>query len=113
MDEDLARIIGENIRTRRRGRELTLSHLATHLGVSYQQVQKYEKGVNRISSSHLVVLAKLFSCSTDDLCGLSSISTSAETEKLLHYFNRVPSPIVREKLLGIVAEIAGAAGAAR
>jgi transcriptional regulator with XRE-family HTH domain len=42
---------GARIRLRRRELHLSQSALATALGVSFQQVQKYERGANRISAS--------------------------------------------------------------
>ncbi len=50
---DLDRRIGERIRLRRSELGLTQDELASALGVSYQQVQKYENGVNRISAVRL------------------------------------------------------------
>ena len=49
--------IGERIRRRRTELGLTQEQLAQRLGVSYQQVQKYERGANRISASRLYTLA--------------------------------------------------------
>ena len=49
--------IGERIRRRRTELGLTQEQLAQRLGVSYQQVQKYERGANRISASRLYALA--------------------------------------------------------
>jgi transcriptional regulator with XRE-family HTH domain len=45
--------IGERIRLRRTELGLTQDQLAAALGVSYQQVQKYENGANRISAVRL------------------------------------------------------------
>jgi transcriptional regulator with XRE-family HTH domain len=50
--------IGARIRTRRLEQHISQSELGNMLGVSFQQVQKYEKGVNRIGSARLVQLAK-------------------------------------------------------
>ncbi|KRQ99314.1 helix-turn-helix domain-containing protein [Bradyrhizobium valentinum] len=52
------KIIGERIRTRRLEKHISQSELGDMLGVSFQQVQKYEKGVNRVGSSRLMELAK-------------------------------------------------------
>jgi transcriptional regulator with XRE-family HTH domain len=49
----LDRRIGERIRLRRTELGLTQDELAAALGVSYQQVQKYENGANRISAVRL------------------------------------------------------------
>lgn len=49
----LDQLIGERIRLRRTELGLTQDQLAAALGVSYQQVQKYENGANRISAARL------------------------------------------------------------
>lgn len=49
--------IGARMRARRRQLNLSQSDLAAKLGVSFQQVQKYERGVNRVSGSTLVSAA--------------------------------------------------------
>jgi transcriptional regulator with XRE-family HTH domain len=50
-------IVGHNIRIHRMQRGMSQTDLAEQLGVSCQQVQKYEKGVNRVGSSRLYRLA--------------------------------------------------------
>lgn len=51
----LDRAIGEKLRAARKLRGVTQQQLADHLGVTHQQVQKYEDGANRISASALVL----------------------------------------------------------
>lgn len=50
--------IGARIRRRRRGLGLTQQDLAGATGVSYQQIQKYERGTNRVSASRLFLISK-------------------------------------------------------
>lgn len=57
--DTMDREIGERIRARRVAVGMTLSALSSALGISYQQVQKYEKGLNRVSSSRLHQIAEL------------------------------------------------------
>ena len=45
--------VGTRVRMRRLMLDLSQTRLADALGVTFQQVQKYEKGVNRISASRL------------------------------------------------------------
>lgn len=47
------RKIGQRVRTRRLEISMSQERLAELLGVTFQQVQKYEKGVNRIAASRL------------------------------------------------------------
>lgn len=70
MDGELCRLIGANIRERRLSIGWTQKAMGERLGVSYQQVQKYEKGANSMPAEKLVSAAVLFGCSIDELCGL-------------------------------------------
>jgi len=45
--------VGKRVRMRRLMIKMTQEKLAAQLGLTFQQVQKYEKGVNRISASRL------------------------------------------------------------
>jgi transcriptional regulator with XRE-family HTH domain len=52
------RHIGEKVRQRRLEIGMSQEKLAELLGVTFQQVQKYEKGVNRIAASRLYDMTK-------------------------------------------------------
>ena len=49
--------VGARVRTRRRATGLSQTQLAEALGITFQQVQKYERGANRVSASMLVKIA--------------------------------------------------------
>ena len=49
--------VGARIRVRRKYLSLSQSALAEALGLTFQQVQKYERGANRVSASMLVKIA--------------------------------------------------------
>ena len=51
------RVVGQSLRWRRRELKLTQDQLGEKLGLTFQQVQKYEKGVNRISAGRLFEMA--------------------------------------------------------
>ena len=55
--------VGQRIKAARKLQKLTQTDLATGIGVSYQQVQKYEKGDNRVSTSTLYEIAKFLGVS--------------------------------------------------
>jgi transcriptional regulator with XRE-family HTH domain len=50
-------LVAHNIRILRLARHMSQAELADRLGVTFQQVQKYEKGVNRVGSGRLVHIA--------------------------------------------------------
>jgi transcriptional regulator with XRE-family HTH domain len=52
--------VGQLIRLHRINRGLSQAALAARLGISFQQVQKYEKGVNRIGAGRLYDIARIF-----------------------------------------------------
>lgn len=49
--------VGRRISARRRELKLSQSELGQHLGVTFQQLQKYESGANRVSASKLHMIA--------------------------------------------------------
>ena len=54
--------VGARLRMRRLMLDMSQSEIANALGLTFQQVQKYEKGTNRISASrlqHLCVILKV------------------------------------------------------
>jgi len=64
---DLA--LGTTIRLRRRSLDMSQSELADLCGVTFQQIQKYENGSNRISFSRLVRISDALRCRVTDLVG--------------------------------------------
>ncbi|WP_413207752.1 helix-turn-helix domain-containing protein [Rhodospirillum sp. A1_3_36] len=114
--------IGQRIRTLRRVRGITQTKLGEALGVSFQQIQKYEKGVNTLGPSQLVRLSsyfdvpvsRLFDGMEIDIDG--NVVTKPETENDLHErvlevafrMNAVPDSGVRDRLLDLVGSLAAA-----
>lgn len=58
-DPVLDELIGMQVRLIRKSQNLTQMKLAEGLDISYQQVQKYERGRNRIAASTLLCIAAL------------------------------------------------------
>ncbi|MGA7787338.1 MAG: helix-turn-helix transcriptional regulator [Xanthobacteraceae bacterium] len=52
--------VAQRIRAKRKAMGLTQSELSVKLGVTFQQMQKYEKGTNRISAGRLYRLCEIF-----------------------------------------------------
>ena len=55
---DIDSVIGAKIRQQRAAQRLSQEKLAELIGVTFQQIQKYEKGVNRVSASTLFHIAQ-------------------------------------------------------
>jgi transcriptional regulator with XRE-family HTH domain len=56
--------IGRRVRARRLEMGISQDDVAQQLGITFQQVQKYEKGSNRIGSSRLVQIADILQVDT-------------------------------------------------
>ena len=69
--------IGHRIRERRRGLGMSQQELAEAIGVTFQQVQKYERGSNRVSFSRLASVAAALRCHLADLAEGLEAKTSA------------------------------------
>lgn len=63
--------LGAAIRQRRMLLSLSQETLAEQIGVTFQQVQKYEKGANRVSWSRLLQIAEALKCSIPELMNLT------------------------------------------
>ena len=61
--------LGLRIRQRRKSLNLSQTALAHGIGLTFQQVQKYERGFNRVSFSRLVGVAHALYCRVADLIG--------------------------------------------
>jgi transcriptional regulator with XRE-family HTH domain len=61
--------LGARIRIRRKTLGLSQDDLASQIGLTFQQIQKYERGANRVSFSRLVDIARTLKCRVQDLIG--------------------------------------------
>ena len=59
LPSGIDRVVGQRIRWRRRELKLSQEQLADLLNLTFQQVQKYEKGVNRVSAGRLFEIASV------------------------------------------------------
>lgn len=64
--DEIDHMIGQRIKERRKELKLSQKDVAHALGVSYQQVQKYEAGTNRISAGRLFNIACLLEMRVED-----------------------------------------------
>ncbi|KCZ64679.1 helix-turn-helix domain-containing protein [Hyphomonas atlantica] len=56
---EIDRIVGANLRKVRLRRDLTLAGLSAEMGISHQQLQKYEIGTNRLSAGMMSIAAEV------------------------------------------------------
>lgn len=110
-------IIGARIRTRRRQLGLSQSDLAGRLGVSFQQVQKYERGANRVAASTLLAAAAALGTTISWLVGEETSGRDDDEDvfralsrpgalEILTAFNAIPDLRTRAALLALAREMA-------
>jgi transcriptional regulator with XRE-family HTH domain len=112
-------LVGHNIRIHRLDRGLSQTQLASHIGVTFQQVQKYENGVNRIGSGRLFEIAEVLGVpissffegagySADEPARLSPIAMLAEPYalRLLKAFREIADPELRRLLVEVSEKFA-------
>jgi transcriptional regulator with XRE-family HTH domain len=119
--------VGRRIRMERLARGLTQTELADHLGLTFQQVQKYEKGVNRVGAGRLAKIAdilgitagRLLGADEKDGSGSESSSTQESPVKLLNFpgapqllraYVRIPDRDLRRVVVALVEKMAGGSG---
>jgi transcriptional regulator with XRE-family HTH domain len=65
-EQAVDRIIGSNLRAFRLERNMSQTEIATGVKVTFQQVQKYENGTNRISGSRMAQFCRLLNVAPND-----------------------------------------------
>lgn len=122
MDEGPDRLdqaLGLAIRLRRHARGLSQSALGEAIGVSFQQIQKYERGANRVSFSTMVRICEALDCQVSDLVAEveqlgargkraagSELLTQPEAAPLLEALSQIRSPGVRRAVLELARNLA-------
>ncbi|HZZ31860.1 MAG TPA: helix-turn-helix transcriptional regulator [Phenylobacterium sp.] len=115
-------IIGARLRTRRRQVGLSQSELGERIGVSFQQVQKYERGTNRVAASTLLAAARALNTSVSWIVGEELLDRDDDDDvfralsrpdalEIVQAFNAIPEPRTRIALLALAREVAGGAAA--
>ncbi len=117
VKRELSRVdkaVGQRVKERRRELQLSQKELAAKLGVSYQQVQKYENGDNRISAGMLYQLSAKLECRVSDFfegidgeldsAGLPNIDPGldADIKKIARYLRSIGNRDLRRRLIELV-----------
>ena len=105
--------VGRKIRERRIMLGLTQQQAAEVIGVTYQQLHKYEKGINRIASGRLHTIAQSMGVTVDQFFeGLDSPGSYEPTRnqrmllELARNFNSIPSHRHQEALCTMARALA-------
>jgi transcriptional regulator with XRE-family HTH domain len=116
--------VGSRLRVRRTMLGMSQQKLAEALGLTFQQVQKYEKGVNRMGSSRVQHAAEILQVSVPFFFeggpGGHALSETAPSPayvnefvasedglRLIKAFTRITRPAVRHGIVNLVQQIAG------
>lgn len=115
-------LVGMNIRLRRRELTLSQENLANAVNLTFQQIQKYERGANRVSASKLFEIAEalgmpvaLFFEGPDridhpapgPLSPTHEFLMTEEGAELIRLFPRIERPAMRARILQLVRQLAG------
>jgi transcriptional regulator with XRE-family HTH domain len=119
--------VGSRMRMRRIMLGMSQEKLAIAFGLTFQQVQKYEKGTNRMGASRLQQAAQFLDVSVpfffEGAPGGHELSKTAPSPayvnefvssedglRLIKAFTRIARPAVRHRIVDLVQEIAGDGG---
>jgi len=107
-------IIGSKLRFHRIANGFTQQEIGERVGVTFQQVQKYERGANNISASMLYELAKVLNVpvtefyrgieeaefAPDEVTSMTPVSA-----QMLKYYSQIQDSHVQNTLLNLVKEL--------
>jgi transcriptional regulator with XRE-family HTH domain len=110
--------VGLRLRTLRKSKGMSQEQLGKALGITFQQIQKYERGTNRISASMLVKSARTLEVSASSLLPdendpapkspviLSMMSQLRGVDELVECYSRIKSNRYRRALLQLARSLA-------
>lgn len=100
--------IGRKIREFRQQAGLSQEKLAEIVGVSYQQLQKYESGQTTLNILKLQHIAQALKVSVNDFFGttpVQQIRLTGEEDQLLQSFRRIKNGELRDSILKLVGNV--------
>ena len=109
--DPLDQLIGRNIRRYRIRRGLSQTALSNRIGVSFQQVQKYENAANRVPASRLVHIARMLDVPIDAFFGHEAEADSPdgdpEARRLIRAVSKITDPRILRLAARLIEEMAG------
>lgn len=116
MPDPVDIIVGRNVRQLRTCRRVSQLELGEALGLTFQQIQKYEKGTNRVSASKLHQIAMFLGVEISALfegTGISQfdnrVELSPEAYELAVSYDRLNSPAGKQAVKTILSLMSGQA----
>ncbi len=118
------KVIGARIRIYRQRRNLSQTELGEKLGLTFQQIQKYESGANRVSAGRLLDIARLLSVpllqfypddgpspkaaqgDDFDMAAVSAFMAGIDGWRLCRAFLKIDDARVRKKVFALVEDLA-------
>jgi transcriptional regulator with XRE-family HTH domain len=101
--------VGRRVRDRRKALGITQERLGEQLGLTFQQVQKYERGVNRVSASKLFEIAHVLQVPVNWFfegdgapAAEPDIRDSREARELVDAYAKLPTAKMRRHVLDLV-----------
>ena len=116
--QKIDRVIGRNVRIHRLAKKMSQTELGDHLGVSFQQVQKYENGTNRVGSGRLYQIAAILGVHVSTLFkggdrtdkvkdpGLLDLLTEPQSVRMIRAFAKITDSTVRRSLVQLAEKFA-------
>lgn len=111
-DPELEAFIGARIRATRVAARLSQTALGAALGVSFQQVQKYEMGKDRVSASTLQGIAAILGVHPGSFFDggpvlLRAVSDLRADNRIAERIKRIHDPVVFKRLMALIDLLAG------
>lgn len=106
-DQDLNLAIGRRLRETRISRGLTQADLGDHIGVAFQQIQKYENGSNRLSVAVLLRLCAYMGLDAGKfLAGITDAERQYESGEVAEALHNISDPSIRQNLFDLIRSLA-------
>lgn len=106
--------IGAKIKSRRIMLGISQAKLAERLGVTFQQIQKYESGANSLNSEKIYIFCEVLQISVEQLFngfskttviedkGIKINASERESLEIMKSFNKIKNPVIRKRIADLI-----------
>ncbi len=108
---DIDKTVGLRINVRRRLLKITQKELASQIGITFQQLQKYEQGINRVSAGRLWQISRILETDMNFFFDnaipdrINDVVLDKDSLRFLSVYMKIKNPKISRLLFNLLQEV--------
>ena len=101
-ENDISGMVGRNLRAIRLRQNMTQKQVGNLLGVSFQQIQKYETGQNQVSLAKLVRLCDIYDVPIEEFFCKIKVANPMRDKEILQQLSTLSNTALKQKIMSAI-----------